>query len=300
MIQIRFLRLTLTATLYLIAAASALAQQPSDQSTDEAAIRKAAASYAEAFNKHDAKALADHWSSDAVYTNRSTGEEVVGRPAIAEQFTALFTEQPGLKLDVNVTSVQFVSPNVAIEQGTAKTLAPNSAPEETEYSAVNVKRDGKWLLDRVTDKSKDAASSHYEQLKVLEWMVGKWGTDADNAQVELDCNWTKNQNFLTRAFKISIDDDSFSGMQIIGWDPAAKAIRSWTFDSNGTFTDATWQQRKGRWFIRNRGTLPDGRTATMINVMKPVDDNSFTWQTIERTAGGELLPNIDEIAIVRR
>ena len=125
-------------------------------------------------------------------------------------------------------------------------------------------------------------------------------TDAEDAEVEVDCNWTKNQNFLTRAFKISIDDDSFSGMQIIGWDPAAKAIRSWTFDSNGTFAEATWEQRGGRWFIRNRGTLPDGRTATMINVMKPVDANSFTWQTIERTAGGELLPNIDEIVIVRR
>jgi hypothetical protein len=33
--------------------------------------------------------------------------------------------------------------------------------------------------------------------------------------------------------------------------------------------------------------------------MKPVDNNSFTWQTIERTADGELLPNIDEIVIVR-
>ena len=59
----------------------------SDQSADEAAIRKAAASYAEAFNKHDAKALADLWSPDAVYLNRTTGEEVVGRDAIAEQFT---------------------------------------------------------------------------------------------------------------------------------------------------------------------------------------------------------------------
>jgi len=48
------------------------------------------------------------------------------------------------------------------------------------------------------------------------------------------------------------------------------------------------------------GTLADGRTATMINVMKPVGANSFTWQTIERTAGGELLPNIDEIQMVRR
>jgi hypothetical protein len=75
-------------------------QQPGGQAADEAAIRKAAASYMEAFNKHDAKALAELWSPDAVYLNRSTGEEVVGRAAITEQFTALFKQQPELKLEV--------------------------------------------------------------------------------------------------------------------------------------------------------------------------------------------------------
>src|SRR6476660_3778225 len=196
MLQIRFLRLMLAAPLFLIAAASALTQQPGNQSTDEAAIRKAAASYVEAFNKHDARALADLWSPDAVYLNRSTGEEAVGRDAIAAQFTALFKEQPEVKLEVNVASVQFVSPNVAVERGTAKFLAPNAEPEEIEYSAVDVKRDGKWLLDRVTDKTKEVAPSHYEQLKVLEWMVGNWTTDADDAEVDVECKWTKNQNFL--------------------------------------------------------------------------------------------------------
>jgi uncharacterized protein (TIGR02246 family) len=275
-------------------------QETAGQSADEAAIRKAAASYAEAFNKHDAKALAAHWSPDAVYTNRSTGEEVVGQAAIGEQFAALFKGQPALKVEVTVGSVQFVSPNVAIENGTTRVLSANGEPEEIEYSAVNVKRDGKWLLDRVTDKSKEAAPSQYEHLKSLEWMIGSWTNKGGDAVVELECKWTKNRSFLTRTFKISVPDQlELSGLQVIGWDPAAKAIRSWTFDAQGTFSEATWEHRGGRWFIRNRGVLPDGRTATMINVMKPVDDNSFTWQTIERTADGELLPNIDEVVIVR-
>jgi uncharacterized protein (TIGR02246 family) len=278
-----------------------LGQEPGDQAASEAAIRKAAASYMEAFNKHDAQALADHWSPDAVYLNRTTGEEVSGRAAIAQQFAALFKEQPAVKLEVTVASVQFVSPNVAIEQGSARMLSPNDEPEETEYSAVNVRREGKWLLDRVTDKSKEVIPTNYEKLKGLEWMVGHWTDDSQNAEVELDCSWTKNKNFLTRAFKISIDGQSdFSGMQVIGWDPAAKTIRSWTFDSSGTFAEATWEQRGQRWFIRNRGVLHDGRPASMVNAMKQVDENSFTWQTIDRTAGGELLPNIDEILLVRR
>ena len=37
----------------------------------------------------------------------------------------------------------------------------------------------------------------------------------------------------------------------------------------------------------------------MVNIIKKIDDNSFTWQTIERTAGGELLPNIPEVLISR-
>jgi uncharacterized protein (TIGR02246 family) len=279
------------------------AQEPGDQSANEAAIRQAAASYADAFNKHDSQAVADHWSPDAVYLNRATGEEVVGRTAIMEQFKALFDEQPDIKLEVTIEAIQFISPTVAVEHGRTTVVAPNAEPEEINYTAVNVKRDGKWLLDRVTDKPKEmeVVPSHYDQLKELEWMVGRWTSATDNSEVEVDCDWTKNRNFLTRAFKISIDGETtFSGMQIIGWDPLEKSVRSWTFDSNGTFAEATWQKKEDRWFVRNRGVLPDGRPATMINVMKQLDENSFTWQTIERTAGEELLPNIDEIQLVRR
>ena len=89
-------------------------------------------------------------------------------------------------------------------------------------------------------------------------------------------------------------------MQIIGWDPAAKTIRSWTFDSDGGFAEATWSFKKDRWLIHNNGVLADGRKASAVNIMKPIDANAFTWQATERTAGGELLPNVDEVLIVRQ
>src|SRR5262245_45023665 len=77
-------------------------QQPIDQAAEEAAIRKASAAYAEAFNNRDTKALAELWSPEAVYVNRSTGEQVTGRARIAEQFAVLFREEPELKLEVKV------------------------------------------------------------------------------------------------------------------------------------------------------------------------------------------------------
>jgi hypothetical protein len=157
------------------------------------------------------------------------------------------------------------------------------------------------LLDRVTEGTEAEAPSHYEQLKVLGWMVGTWVDEDETARIETECNWTKNRNFLTRSFSIAVGDQiEMAGMQIVGWDPSAKTIRSWTFDSDGGFAEATWTYKKDRWFIRNQGVLADGRKASAVNVIKPVDANSFTWQTVERTAGGELLPNIDEVQIVRK
>lgn len=276
------------------------AGQAGEQSADEAAIRQADQAYVEAYNKHDAKALADAWSPEAVYLNRATGAEVVGRAAIAEQFAASFKDQPEAKLDLRVESIQFISPNVAVEHGVAKIMTPKAEPEEINYNAVFVRREGKWLLDRVTEKADESAPSHYEQLKPLEWMIGRWVDKDDNVDITTECQWTKNRSFITRSFTVATGGQiSMSGMQIIGWDPDAKTIRSWTFDSDGGFAEATWTYKKDRWFIRNQGVLADGRKASMVNIIKQVDENSFTWQTIERTAGGELLPNIDEVLIVR-
>jgi uncharacterized protein (TIGR02246 family) len=275
--------------------------EPGGSVAAEAAIRKADEAYVKAFNKHDAKALSEAWSPDAVYLNRTTGDEVTGRAAIAAEFTAVFKDQPEVKLELSVQSIQFVSPNVAVEEGIAKTLSPKAEPEEEEYSAVYVRREGQWLLDRVTEKSKETVPSRYEQLKPLEWMIGRWVDKDDKVDIETECRWTKNQSFITRSYTVAAEGQiSLSGMQIIGWDPVVKAVRSWTFDSDGGYAEAAWTFKKDRWFIQNKGYLADGRKASMTNVIKPIDQNSFTWQTIERTAGGELLPNINEVLIVRQ
>jgi uncharacterized protein (TIGR02246 family) len=281
--------------------ATSARSQPRDAAADEAAIQQSVAEYVQAFNARNAAALAEKWTAGAVYIDRGTGEQVVGRAAIAGQFTELFKAQPELKLAVSVESIRFLSPSVAIEEGTARFWLPKGEPDEVEYTAVHVKHDDRWLLDRVTDAAKVSAPSHHEQLKSLDWMVGGWIDDAEGATIETQCNWSKNQNFLIRSFKVAVGDRiEMAGMQVVGWDPSAKTIRSWTFDSDGGFAEATWTQKKDRWFVRNIGVLADGQKASMLNVIKPIDADSFTWQTIERTVGGELLPNIDEVTIRRQ
>jgi uncharacterized protein (TIGR02246 family) len=273
-----------------------------DQAEDEAAIRKNAETYVAAYNKHDAKAVAAMWSPDAVYMDPSTGDAAVGQEEIEKVFTDILAALGDGKIEVTVDSVEFVSPNVAIENGTVRVIRPNEEPEETLYSAVNVKRDGKWLLDRVTEEEPATPPpSSYEQLKELEWMMGSWIDQDENATIQTDCEWTKNQNFINRSFAVVVGDQvDLAGMQIIGWDPVAKQIRSWIFDSDGGFAEGKWTRKGDRWLIQTSGTLPDGSRSSAVNIMTRVDDDSFTWQSVQREVDGDILPNVDEVLVVRK
>lgn len=294
-------RVVLTVAMMAWGLTSAIGAEADRQAADKAAIRKAVESYVAAFNQGDAKALAAKWAPEAVYTNPLSGEQVVGREAIEQQFAAIFAEAKGAKLQAATNSIGFVSPNVAVEQGTAKVIRPDQAPEESEYTAVYVKREGQWLLDRVTEEDMPVVASHYEQLKDLEWMIGRWVDEDDQATVVTECNWTRNNNFLTRSFTVQIRDRiDMAGMQVIGWDPAAKQIRSWVFDSDGAFGQGTWKKKDNRWYIQQSGVLPDGRKSSSVNIITFVDDSTCTLQSVNRTVDGELLPNVEEVKITKQ
>lgn len=271
-----------------------------DHAADKAAITQAIESYTAAFNARDAKSLAAHWSSEAVYVNPLSGSQVEGRDAIAKEFEAILAQLKDTKLVVNVESIRFISPRVAVEDGVTQLISADGDPQESSYTAIHVKEDGKWFLDRVTEEDVPVVLSHHEQLQDLEWMIGTWIDDDDQARIETTCRWTRNKNFLTRSFTVTVEDRiDMTGMQIIGWDSGAKQIRSWVFDSDGGFAEGRWTKTGDRWSIVTAGTLPDGDEASSVNVISRVDDNQFKWKSVNRTAGGELLPNIDEVIVVR-
>src|SRR3954468_1254900 len=91
-----------------------------DQAADEATIRANAAKYVESYNRRDAKTMSSMWSPDAVYTDDSSGESAVGREAIQKQLDHTFAGAEDAKLKITIDSIEFVSPNVAVEKGLAE------------------------------------------------------------------------------------------------------------------------------------------------------------------------------------
>ncbi len=278
----------------------AAAQQQNTQSEDEAAIRRSIASYIEAFNNRDAQSLAVHWAPNGVYLDRTTGEKLTGREAILKRFSEVFAEKTSPTLEVTVDSIRQITPKVAIEEGTAQVLFPGEPPEKTTYTAIHVKENGKWLLDSVRETLVPPPTSHYVYLKDLEWMVGTWVDQDENATIETRVSWTTNRNFLTRSFTVSVENRTeLEGTQIIGWDPIAETIRCWVFDTDGGFAEGEWTRQSDGWQIALQAKLPGGIRASAVNVIKQIDENSFTWSQVNREQGGKLLPNIEEVTVVR-
>lgn len=267
-------------------------------------IETAVANYQAAFNAGDANAFSQLWSADPVYIITSTGERFRGREAIAALFASV-REQEGKQsqLALEIQAIEFVSPHVALVNGNAVVHSEEQeVPLVTAFRSVYVKQADQWLLDRVSEEENPPAPpSHYEYLRSLEWMIGEWVDEEGTFSIEMSCEWTANQNFISRKFSATDADGLVtSGLQIIGWDAKQERIRSWLFDSDGVVVTGTWQQSQGSWKVQSVATLGDGATASFTSIFTPLENGDYRWRRIDQVVDGQLLPNVDEVVVRRR
>jgi len=275
---------------------------------DEQALRALVVEFTRAFNTGDAKAVAPLFCDNARLVTLS-GRAVNGRAAIEQLFASSFAEYPGQTIEVKTESLRFLGADSAIEEGTATITSPQTAgdpggsSETNRYSVAYVKRDGKWLQDSIRDyplpESAVELTAH-EHLKELEWLIGDWIDESDEAEVHTTCRWSEHQSFLLRSFQVRVrGQGALSGSQRIGWDPRLKQVRSWVFDSDGGFSEGFWSRDGERWVIKTTGVLKDGRTASATNVITRVNKDTMKWTSTDRTFGADILADAEEITLVR-
>jgi uncharacterized protein (TIGR02246 family) len=266
---------------------------------EEKVLRTNAAAYTKAFNAGNAKALAAFWTPDGDYVD-TTGQLVRGRAAIEKDLAALFAERGQLTIVISPESFRFLGPDVAIETGRARvTRAADGSATTSRYTVVHVKQEGQWRMSSVRESPHEPAT-HYEHLRELEWLVGKWEAKGNQAALEETIAWTDNKNYLRRTYSVkSADGSTNTGMQVIAWDPLTRQIRSWTFDSDGTFRSEWWTKQGNRWVLTQTGVLPDGSPTQCTNVLQRVNDDTFTWRSAQRSLGGTRLPDLAEIKVTR-
>jgi uncharacterized protein (TIGR02246 family) len=119
---------------------------------DLAAIRQVITETTSAFNLHDAKAFARHYTSDAwLVTVR--GESMAGTAEIENELASIFKSRAkSAKLETLDVSIRFIRPDVAVahvlnELSGLKSPSGESLPAHRELSIrVLVKDDGVWRV----------------------------------------------------------------------------------------------------------------------------------------------------------
>jgi uncharacterized protein (TIGR02246 family) len=270
-----------------------------DRSADEAAIRANVERFVKAYNDGDAKVVASLFTPDGQAIDKD-GDESHGREEIAQTFADLFKERPKRRLEVSIESIRFLGPDLAEEVGTTKeTSAPDEPPERDRYTALHVKRDGKWQMALVREEEGELPTPH-ERLQPLAWLVGEWVDDGGSAVVASTCRWSADGNFLLQDFKLRINGrEAMDVTQRIGWDPHAKHIHSWVFDSEGGYGEGDWVPDGNGWLIRATGVRPDGTTASATNFLVPVGHDGYFWRSADRILAEERQPPM-EVKVVRK
>lgn len=287
-----------TSFVLLLTLVSVSSAQADDAAAEQ--VRGVLRDYVAAFNQHDAAAVAAYWSENAVYVDRETGERLEGRAALEADFASIFAANADVQLVGEVSDVNFVTDDVAIANGTATVYTPDGSVSLASFSATFVREEETWLLHTVHESDVAVPPTAYDALQPLAWMVGTWVDESDDVRVETKVNWAPGGNFLVRAFSVSTAESVVKeGTQIIGWDPRALEIRSWSFDSDGSFGDGVWTESGGKWLVQSTQTLSDGAAASGTYVITPVDENTMTVQLIGHQIEGEPQPTSEVVTIVR-
>ncbi len=267
----------------------------------EAEIRATAVAFVQAFNCGDARAVAALWTADGSAADDS-GTIYKGRPAIEAQYAQLFKQHPDARMEVAVKSIEFPTPTTAVEDGIARVETQDAGPPQaSRYTVFHIKQDGKWLMASVRE-AKIEIPSNFARIEGLGWLVGTWKAERDGKAVQTTIRWIANKSFLEREYAIRQDGIAVSsGRQIIGWDPKAGQIRSWSFDASGGYGTGLWTARPDGWRIESSGVLPDGRpTASRDLLIRiPGEDNVLGWRSVARSVGGAPLPDMPEVVVDR-
>jgi uncharacterized protein (TIGR02246 family) len=267
----------------------------SDRAADEAAIRAENKAYAAALTSGDVDAVMAFWAKDGDYVDEA-GKVTSGKDNIAALFKKALPDMKGSKITGQVQHLKFLHSNVCFEDGTIETTNPTGTKEAGRFAAVWTKTGDKWLLSSVRDLPTLAAA----QLNDLGWLVGEWVDDEPKKDVTVTCKWDTNKAFLLMHYLVKREGrDDLEVSVRVGWDGASGKIRSWTFDSQGGFSEGFWMKDGKRWLVGSSGVLPDGGVGGSTLIYEFKDENSFIWRATEREVDGQPLAD-SEVKYVRK
>jgi uncharacterized protein (TIGR02246 family) len=268
---------------------------PAAADGDKDAIQKSSADFQAAYEKRDAKALANFWTENGEYED-DNGVVLRGRADIEKAYADFFKDQPPGKIEVRMESLRFPSPNCAIEEGfLQQDRGGKELPSSTLYRAFHVKDNGQWKI---------AASREWgagqDRLNDLEWLIGTWKGSANKAEMSLAVERDDKQSCIVAKTMVKADGkDQSTGTMRIAFDSQRGQLRSWHFDAEGGHGQSLWIRDGNNWVLDAIGVTGDGADTESVNIIGRIGPNEITWRSIDRVINGQPLPDTVPVKLTR-
>ena len=292
------LRQTLAALALLCAAVAAPAHAAPSAKLDPS-IAAMIGTFEKAFNAHNAPAMSALWTPDAVYSATVANTQVNGRDAIGEAYAALFQQQPTATLKVTISESK-INGKTASLLGMAEVTQKGQLPTRSLFRASLAKVGASWLFSSVEESELPADSP--TGMSQLGWLAGTWTEALPSGDVKNTYHWVNGGAFLIRNYsREAKQGPAAEGTQIFGWDAEQQCIRTWLFDSNGSFGEGYWQrQSPDKWLNKMALKLPDGRRGSVTQIMTRKGDNEIILQSVDREIDGQFQPNTAPATMTRQ
>jgi uncharacterized protein (TIGR02246 family) len=254
---------------------------------DRAAIMKSARSFADLFNKRDAKAIAAMWTENGE-SREAIGKTFVGRAAIEKAYADLFKTNAGGTIEVLVKSVRFTAKDMAVEEGLLReSRGPKDLPATTAYVAVHIREAGQWKIALASE-----GGARQDRLEDLDWLLGNWTTKVKEDAVKFSFVRDSKKPFITATFtRTPPGKEAVAGSIRVALDPETGQIRSWGFEDDGAHSQSLWVCDGKSWILDTRGVLADGTPTAERIVLQRAGPDVITWQAVDRLVGETHLPD---------
>ena len=272
------------------------------RSPDEEAAAQAAAGLVKAYTEHNGKAFAAAFTTDAEYVDEN-GNIFHGRKAIEDEFAALLKANPETSIELALVSLRTIAPGVMAADGTTRLFRKKGEPSVAGRCSLVCTKDGnKWLIASLREVAEDEQhASHHEHVRQLEFLIGDWVNQGGHSDVHFTCRWDEGLNFLVRDFAVQVGGQkTMTGTQRIGYDPLTGHLRAWIFDSAGGYADGYFHRDGDIWILKTSGVTADGQMASGTQMFGPIDAHRLSWKPVDYVIGGERLPDIPPVTIVRK
>ena len=287
-------------------------------------IQNTFATYLDAFNRHDAIALAAHWVKDGENLDLDTGNRIVGQPAVEHLFDQLFARDETARIGFQLDSIRPIRDDVVVVDGLSQMSLTDQEPRRSRFSAVLVRHEDRWLMESVRESAASAEPTIRDRLQQLNWLRGFWEDISDGLTVSLQCEWNEEETFLIRRHLITKElgqrgaeerlamgipallpteeaskkeADRLSITEYIGWDPGHGKICSWLFCSDGRTAHFAWQRNGNAWLLQSLSDTSNNKSPTQYLLQRAGDDEL----TLEHVSGNNcaLIPEADFLRTAR-